>query len=648
MIKRGAKRGLSIARAVFMGVWSRRALLRSLALGGAAAALLGAPLAPASGDTLPFHPEQIVRFEGRGWGHGVGMSQWGARGRALAGQTAEQIIRAYYTGVEISDAPTNETSIRVLIDRNYTPGSIDGSAPPSNNLTGDVTGLGGQWAIAGATGALPAGARLRLLQHPGERRVTVRLFDAAGQHMLDFDLPGAIDVVPLEPHTRLRVYYKETAPLPGDPNRYFDTYRGAVRILIDDEGRIDTVNLLSIEDYLRGVVPAEMPSNWPHEALRAQALAARTFAVYSLNPAHPVWDVDDTTQFQVYLGVNSEKPEAGAALEATARRVITYGGEPVRAYYSSSAGGHTESNEDVFGNDPLPYTRGVPDLDPNGRPWDADSPLNEWSTKEFPLIVLQEMLEGAPPIRLGELTGLDFGRRTASGRLLDVHIQGRQGSLRMDSWEFVLRFNRYTSPAIGPVLSTRFNVVFSYPLTRRHEPLNLPGGQSIYFEETGHNVRHGFLKYFRANGGAAVFGLPRTEEVIEDGFTVQYFERARFEYHPEHAGTRYETQLGLLGDQVTADRRPFAGVEPFPNKPQHRFFPETGHSVHFAFLEYWEREGALDRFGFPISEEVSENGRTVQYFQRARFEYNPDPPVGERVTLGAVGTELLRARGLLP
>ena len=120
------------------------------------------------------------------------------------------------------------------------------------------------------------------------------------------------------------------------------------------------------------------------------------------------------------------------------------------------------------------------------------------------------------------------------------------------------------------------------------------------------------------------------------------------EFHPDKAGTRYEVQLGLINTELTKPRRPFTGDAPFQSVPQHRFFTETGHSVHFSFLEFWEKQGGLDRFGYPISQEVTENGRTVQHFQRARFEYYPDAPLDKRVQLASVGTELLRQTGQLP
>ena len=623
--------------------WSWRSPLRLLVL-ALAVALAIAPPAASRADVLPLLPGQVIRIEGQGWGHGVGMSQWGARGRALAGQTADQIVRGYYTGIDIADSPTDQTPIRVLIDQNYRPPSFDGTSASSNGLVGDLIGLGGQWSISGVTGPLPPGARLRLLDHPGAHRITVRLIDSAGGHMLDFDLPDHIEVVPLQPQTRLLVHYKFTKPVASAPGSFYDVFRGTVRVYRNAQNLVNTVNVLSVEDYLLGVVPAEMPFHWPAEALKAQAIAARTYAMNSLKPGAPIWDVLDTTQDQVYQGVNQEKAETNAAVQATARRVITYAGQPIRAYYFSTANGHTEANEDVFGGDPLPYLRPVVDVDPNGRPWDADSPLSTWSTPEFSVAVLGGLFNES----IGALQSLDFSHRTASGRAVVVGLTGQRGQQRISAWDFVLRFNQRTPREAGLIYSTRFTVVRNYPLIERAPPLNLPGGQSIYFEETGHNVRHGFLKYFNARGGVAAFGLPLTEEFVENGRTVQYFERARFEYHPELAGTPYETQLGLLNDALTAPRRPFAGDTPFPTVPQHRYFPETGHSVHFGFLHFWETQGGLERFGYPISQEVVEHGRTVQHFQRARLEWAPDAPPGQQVRIAKVGTEYMRAFGLAP
>ncbi len=171
---------------------------------------------------------------------------------------------------------------------------------------------------------------------------------------------------------------------------------------------------------------------------------------------------------------------------------------------------------------------------------------------------------------------------------------------------------------------------------------------AMYYAQTGHNIFGAFQKFFVENGGIDMFGYPRTEELIEDGLTVQYFQRARFEYHPEHAGTPYEVQLTLLGNMIRSDEPEAEKIQPLPPTEQQEYFPQTGHSVHFAFLKYFRENGGIYIFGYPISQEVLEDGRIVQYFQRSRFEYHPQH-AGTRyeVQLGLLGDTILRQRGLL-
>jgi hypothetical protein len=128
---------------------------------------------------------------------------------------------------------------------------------------------------------------------------------------------------------------------------------------------------------------------------------------------------------------------------------------------------------------------------------------------------------------------------------------------------------------------------------------------------------------------------------------VQYFQRARLEYHPDKRNTPYEVQISLLGEWlVGTDHHP--RVEPFESSTDQRYFEETGHSVNFAFLRYWNTRNGLDSLGFPISEELQEDGRPVQYFQRGRIEYRQEAAgTRDEVQVGAVGDEVLRQRGWL-
>lgn len=178
----------------------------------------------------------------------------------------------------------------------------------------------------------------------------------------------------------------------------------------------------------------------------------------------------------------------------------------------------------------------------------------------------------------------------------------------------------------------------------------LPSGteaqaQSVrYFPETGHNVRGEFLEFFDQHGGLRIFGYPITEEFTLDGRTVQYFQRARFELHLENQPP-YRVQLGLLGQELGKQA---PAVENKGYSLFQRYFPETGHHVAFAFLTFFDDSGGVDDFGYPITEFVSENGRIVQYFQRAKFEWYPELAPAQRVQLGNLGSihfDLLASQG---
>ena len=157
---------------------------------------------------------------------------------------------------------------------------------------------------------------------------------------------------------------------------------------------------------------------------------------------------------------------------------------------------------------------------------------------------------------------------------------------------------------------------------------SLPLVQNLFFSETNHHLsdRAGFLNYWRENGGVLLFGDPLSEEIVEDGRVVQYFERARFEYHPENLGQNGQIQLSLLGRELTAGR---SFPEATPDMGT-QYFPETQHTLSGKFLKFWLKRGGLAVFGFPISEPFDEispsdgQTRTTQYFERARSEYHPE------------------------
>lgn len=199
------------------------------------------------------------------------------------------------------------------------------------------------------------------------------------------------------------------------------------------------------------------------------------------------------------------------------------------------------------------------------------------------------------------------------------------------------------------------------PIFVEYDPPVVPGGER--FEVTGHSLRGAFRAYWQANGGLARFGYPLTEELIEPEFgsgrprVVQYFERARFEHFPEFSGTAYEVQLGHLGQ--AALQRQGINWQLLPKvdgaPPECLFFAETGHSLCPPFRAIWEQKGGLSLLGYPLTEAFEvirpETGQsyTMQYFERARFEYFPEfQGTPNEVQLGLLTRELITSWGGMP
>lgn len=191
----------------------------------------------------------------------------------------------------------------------------------------------------------------------------------------------------------------------------------------------------------------------------------------------------------------------------------------------------------------------------------------------------------------------------------------------------------------------------AYPTDRVADPHQ---AGVTYFASTGHTLRGTFATYWQKYGGLAQFGYPITEEFQEDGVgdgpahMVQYFERNRFEAHPENAGTPFEVLLGRLGANFHA---PDPAVAAQANPATH-YFRETGHNVGPLFYNYWNTHGGVFVHGFPISEAVQEtnpiDGKTytVQYFERSRFEAHPENAgTAYEVQLGLLGTQQARKLG---
>jgi 3D (Asp-Asp-Asp) domain-containing protein len=174
-------------------------------------------------------------------------------------------------------------------------------------------------------------------------------------------------------------------------------------------------------------------------------------------------------------------------------------------------------------------------------------------------------------------------------------------------------------------------------------PDSYPIEDGYYFGQTGHTVTGKFWEFYRQKGGLQVFGYPISEPFQERGVTVQYFERVRMELIVPPQGDPF-VRLANLGQQLTGSRQ-FKPLPSSTDTPDCSYFPVTGHYLAHGFKKFWDQMGGLEIFGMPISEEITENGRVVQYFERARFEYHPEDSYYP-IQLGLLGREYAEMKGL--
>jgi stage II sporulation protein D len=332
----GSLGGFPVSSAGVLGVPSMRrplALLLVIAAAGAASFAQARPLAPAG-------PNATFVITGHGWGHGVGMSQYGAYGYAQHGFTYAKILAHYFTGTQLGTA---SGKVRVLLS--------SGTAKLKIGSVDDFTvrdGDGVSHDVAAGTYTLTTALKLKVDGAAKAQALTPPLLFQPGAGALALDRP----------------------------------YRGAIQVDVDT-GKLRAINVVGLEQYLYGVVPSEMPYTWAPEALKAQAVAARSYALATKRSG--AFDVYKDTRSQVYLGLNHEKPSTNAAVDATAGKVLMYDGAIAKTYFFSTSGGRTASAQDVWGT-AVPYLVSVPD------PYDTISPYHTWGPFAFTGAKLGRML----------------------------------------------------------------------------------------------------------------------------------------------------------------------------------------------------------------------------------------------------------------
>jgi len=323
-------------------------------------------------------PTQAVAADwvvkGRGFGHGVGMSQYGAFGFAQEGMYYKQILRHYYTGVAIDEAGTR--SVRVLIASGLESMPLTGATDAcGESLEEDKTYSfrldSGGISLHGSTGSKIAGCGQAGKAKGGET-----------------------------------VVFSGVA-----------VYRGDLRAR-NVGGSLFAINKVGLEGYVKGVIPNESPSHWPQAALQAQAVAARSYALATRINGDG-YDLYDDTRSQVYGGVSSETAETNEAAEATAFQVITSAGEVAAAFFFSTSGGQTENSEFGFsGGSPRSYLKSVDD------PFDDLSPVHRWRLG-FSQETMEAKLSGLFQGNLKKIRVLTTG---VSPRIVEAKVIGSQGS----------------------------------------------------------------------------------------------------------------------------------------------------------------------------------------------------------------------------
>jgi stage II sporulation protein D len=316
----------------------------------------------------------VVR--GHGFGHGVGVSQYGAYGYALHGKGYRFILAHYYRGTTIGQLEGARV-VRVLLD--ISPGDIGFSGATS------------------ACGKALDPARSYEAHRDGDG---VKLRDPAGMVLADCG-------------RKLRAAGRGKVSIAD-----IGTYRGALEVVPtkSDAGSLNAINALALEQYVKGVIAAESPPSWPQAELRTQAVESRSFALTTDVDGNG-FDLYADTRSQVYKGLASETAATNTAADATRGQVVMYGNQIAQTFFSACSGGFTESVQNVFFGPPIAYLTAVPD------PYDYYCPLHDW-TLRFSGPEISAKLGGYLD---GRLRKVAITKRGVSPRIVSAKLFGSGG-----------------------------------------------------------------------------------------------------------------------------------------------------------------------------------------------------------------------------
>ncbi|HEY3375706.1 MAG TPA: SpoIID/LytB domain-containing protein [Candidatus Aquicultor sp.] len=358
----------------------------------------------------PAFAECQYTLKGFGYGHGIGLCQWGAKGRADAGQTYSEILTHYFQGAQLSGNYAGPASVRVRLfgASNLAKATVEGV----NGSALDFVKTDGTYAYQGAKGQWSVAA------NPDS---TLRIISPEGSTTVD-RLVAPL-VITSNSDTNMTVY--------NTNGKRFHVYSGAMYIYPAAKSTVYLVNNVGFEPYyLNGL--GEVPSSWPYDALYSQAVAARSYAIANMHP-QSTFDLYDDTRSQVYVGVDKINETSGStnwgarwakAVADTNGQVMVYDGKVISCYYYSSCGGHTENIELAWsGSTAKPYLKGVSDLDSSGKAYCQQSGNSSFSWQQA---IAKSTFESK--LGITGITGVAITKTGASPRIVELKITKTDGS----------------------------------------------------------------------------------------------------------------------------------------------------------------------------------------------------------------------------
>lgn len=594
-----------------------------------AVSLLGLVGAPAAHADEPFPiTSSGLAVTGHGWGHGIGMSQWGAQGAALQGIGYRQILSTYYPGTSVGSA---SGTMAVRIDG---AGTSQVAVAASAGLTATDTGDGATW-------TLPSGPTRWRVVLAGSGAGWLESFDGSAWSL--WTPPDG------------RAYLKGILRFQNGPIAIVLTdgslrrVRGVVDAVGTGGGALMTVNTVSMEDYVRGVVGAEVSSSWKPEALKSQAVAARTFGVSRRDTASGGYQICSTDSCQVYRGIDAEATTISAAVDATAGEVLLSGGRAATTMFSSSNGGYSVAGSASY-------------LVAKADPWDEAAGQNALHT--WTATLSQSALTNA--FSVGTVTRVRVLARDGNGewggRVTSVALDGTGGSTTVSGATFTARMGLRSTWWVGPVPQTAIlqrwtqmggdgsvlgPVASAEYAVPNGAAQDFARGRMYWSSWTGARWAWGaLLGYYDQQGGPGGWlRYPVSDERAVPGGAGQDFERGSVywssSYGPQPVvgavKVAYDRWGGpaALGLPSGGEQGVSGGAEQRFTRGRVLFSPATSaHPLWGAIEQAWLARGGLAAAGFPTGDEVGEGSGVRQSFQVGEAVWSA--PTGAQFVWGAI------------